>query len=128
MVPLIEAAVNSYIMDWANILSDKIASKILDYRKNRFVTTRIIPPFYMSAYIIDTICFNSEFPILGWKWTPQSPIPVHIYHKYFWKAYYKDHIYKIFHGFIFPFYQFIFNKLTPRLSDEANIDLTSIGS
>ena len=62
MVPLIEVVVNSYIMDWPTILSDKMASKILDYRKNRFVTTRIIPQFFMSAYIIDTICFNSEFP------------------------------------------------------------------
>ena len=73
MVPLIEAVVNSYIMDWATILSDKMARKILYYRKNRFLTIRIIPPFFMSAYIIDTVCFNSEFPILDWKWT-QSPI------------------------------------------------------
>lgn len=49
MVPLMEATVNSYIMDWATIFSDKMANKILDYRKNMFVTTWVIPPFYMSA-------------------------------------------------------------------------------
>ena len=128
MVPLLEVVVNSYIMDWETILSDKMESKILDYRKNRFVTTHTIPPFFMSAYIIDTICFNSEFPILGWKWTPQIPIPIHIYHKYLWKSYYKDHIYRICHGFILPVHQFIFNKLAPRLSYEASTDLTSIES
>ena len=38
MVPLIEASTNSYIMDWKTILSAKMASKILYYRKNRSVT------------------------------------------------------------------------------------------
>ena len=70
MVPLIEATINSFIMDWATILSDKMANQILDYIRNRYVTTRIIPSFYMRAYIMDTICFNSDYPILGWKWTP----------------------------------------------------------
>ncbi len=102
MEPLMEAAIHSYIMDWATILSNKMANQILYYRINRFVTTRIIPPFYMSAYIMDTICFNSDHPILGWKWTPQGPTPIEIYHKYLWKALYKDHIYRIYHGFFYP--------------------------
>ena len=102
MVPFMEAEINSYIMDWATILSDKMANQILDYRRNRYVTTRIIPPFYMSAYIMDTICFNFDYPILGWKWTPQDPTPIHIYHKYLWKSHYKHHIYRICHDFILP--------------------------
>lgn len=70
MAPLMDVAVNSFIMDWATIMSYKMANQILDYRENRFMTTRVIPVFYMSAYILDTICFNSEYPILVWKWTP----------------------------------------------------------
>ena len=35
MVPLIHAAINSKIMDWSVILSDKMANRILDYRKNK---------------------------------------------------------------------------------------------
>lgn len=104
MVPLMEVAINSYIMDWPTILSDKMANQILDYRRNRFVTTRIKPPFYMRAYIMETICFNSDYPILGWKWILQDPTPIHIYHKYLWKAHYKDHLYRIFHGFVLPLY------------------------
>lgn len=69
MVPLMEAVVNSYVMDWANILSDKLATTILDFRSNPRKTTRTIPPFYYSAYIMDILCFNSEYPILGWRWT-----------------------------------------------------------
>ena len=34
MVPLIEETLKSFVMDWANILSDKFAIQILDYRKN----------------------------------------------------------------------------------------------
>ena len=102
MVPLIEAVVNSFVMDWATIMSEKMASQILDYRRNRYVTTIIVPLFYMSAYIVDTICFNSDFPILGWKCTAQDPTPIHIYHKYLWKSEYKNHLYRIFHGFILP--------------------------
>jgi len=124
MVPLIEAAINSFVMDWETILSDKMMSQILDYRRNKFVSTKIMPPFYMSAYIMDTICFNSDSPILGWKWIVQNPIPIHIYHKYLWKSDYKNHLYKIFHGFILPIHQAIFNKPSPRLFDEASIDLT----
>ena len=67
MVPLMEAAINGYVMDWANILSGKLAIAILKYRANAYKTSQIIPLFYYSAYIMDTICFNSEYPILGWK-------------------------------------------------------------
>lgn len=45
IVPLTEAVVNSYIMDWETILFDRMANHILDYRRNNFVTTRVIPRF-----------------------------------------------------------------------------------
>lgn len=128
MVPLIEAAVNSFIMDWETILSNKMASQILDYRGNIFVTTQVVPPFYMNAYIMDTIYFNSAFPILGWKWIVQDPTPIHIYHKYLWKFDYNNHIYRICHVFVLLVHQAIFNEHAPRVSDKASIDLNSIGS
>ena len=83
MVPLMEAAVNSYVMDQANILSDKLATAILELRSNSRKTTRTIPPFYYSAYIMDTLCFNSKYPVLGWRWTPHDPKTIHIYHQMF---------------------------------------------
>ena len=80
MVPLMESACNSEIMDWATILFDKLATAVLEFRSKIRVTERLIPPFYYSAYILDTLCFNSEFPVLGWRWTPQDSTPIHIYH------------------------------------------------
>ena len=77
---------------------------------------------------MDTICFNSKFPLLGWRWTPQDPKPIHIYHQQLWKAHYKNHLYKICNGFILHVYYSIFNKPSPRISQEAETDLTAVGS
>ena len=63
MVHLILVAVNSEIMDWAVILSDRIANRILEYRQDK--TAGNTTPFFFCAYILDALCFNSEFPLLG---------------------------------------------------------------
>ena len=89
MVPLMEAPCNSEIMDSATILSDKLVTTVLSFRTKTSLSERIIPPFYYSAYILDTVCFNSEFPVLSWRWTPQDPTPIHIYHQKLWKTSYK---------------------------------------
>ena len=75
-LPLLDAAINATIMNWAQILSDDLASAILAYRSKIISTLRIYPPFFFSAYIMDAICFVSNFPIMGWKWTVQNPLPI----------------------------------------------------
>lgn len=65
IIPLREVAINGYVMDWVNIWSDKLAITILEYRTNAHQTTKTIHPFYYSAYIMYTICFNFKFPLLG---------------------------------------------------------------
>jgi len=128
MVPLMEAVVNSYVMDWANILSDKLASAILDFRFNSCKTARTIPPFYYNAFVMDILCFNSEYPVLGWRWTPQDPKEIHIYHQMLWKAHYKDHLYQICNGFMLPIFYAIFDNPAPGISEEAEIDMTIVGN
>lgn len=39
MVPLMEATINAYVMDWENIFSNRLATKILEYRRNAYTTT-----------------------------------------------------------------------------------------
>lgn len=128
MVPLMEAAVNSVIMYWATILSDKLATTVLDFRNQTIIKERKMPPFYYSAYILDTLCFNSEFPVLGWWWTPQDPTAIHIYHQKLWKTSYKHHLYQICNGFMLPIYYSIFDKPIPKVSYQASFDLTAVGS
>ena len=57
----------------------------------------------------------------------QDPKPIHIYHQMLWKAHYKDHLYPICNGFMLPIYYAIFDKPAPRISEEAEIDLTVAG-
>ena len=113
MVPLMDATISSFIMDWSVILSDKIANNILAYRRNKHAGMTL--PFHMCSYILDALCFNSKFPILGWKWTLQDPTRIHVYHNFLWKVYFKNHVYKIFHGYMLPIYQAIFNQPPPWL-------------
>lgn len=128
MVPLMEAAVNSIIMDWATILSDKLVVVVREFRAKTIVTERKIPPFYYTAYIMDTLCFNYEFPVLGWRWTTQDPTPIHLYHQKLWKSSYKDHLYQICNGFMVPIYYSIYDKPIPRISYEASFDLPAVAS
>jgi hypothetical protein len=126
MVPLMEAAVNSIIMDWATILSDKLVLAIREFRAKTRVTERKIPPFYYSAYIMDALCFNSEFPVLGWRWTTHDPTPIHLYHRKLWKPSHKDHLYQICNGFMVPVHYSIFDRPIPRISYEASFDLPAV--
>ena len=70
--------------------------------------------------------FNSEFPMIGWKWTPKDPAPIHIYQKFLWKGHFKNHVYRICHGFLIPVCQTIFNQFPPRLSEKAKTDISQI--
>jgi hypothetical protein len=29
---------------------------------------------------MDTVCFMTAFPLMGWNWTPTSVKPIHVYH------------------------------------------------
>jgi len=85
-------------MNWAQIFSDNLAKAIIDYKMKSSVSTRVYPPFFMSAYVMDAICFGSKFPIMGWKWTMKDPLPIHIYHKGMWESQFHPHFYKKNHG------------------------------
>ena len=126
MIPLMEAAVNSIVMNWATILSDKLVIAIREFRAKTRVSERKIPPFYYSAYIMDALCFNSEFPVLGWRWTTHDPTPIHLYHHKLWKPSHKDHLYQICNGFMVPVHYSIFDRPIPRISYEASFDLPAV--
>ena len=62
-IPLINASVNSHIMNWPTILSDNLGTAISDYHQKRSTSTENLPPFYFSAYIMDVIYLYAEFRI-----------------------------------------------------------------
>lgn len=75
-LPLVDAATNAKIMDWAQILLDNLAIAILGYRTKRSFASRVYPPFFLSVYVMDSIFFVSKFPIMGWRWMVQNPLPI----------------------------------------------------
>ena len=82
---LIDAVVNATIMNWSYIFSENLAMDIIQYRHNRVVSTQVIPPFFMSAYLMDGICFCSIFSNMGWNQTLKDPTPIHVYHNSLWE-------------------------------------------
>ena len=80
-IPLIDACVNSHIMNWVTILSDKLATIITEYQQKGASSLENLSAFYFSAYIIDAICFCTTFSTMGWKWTLQDPYPIHLSQK-----------------------------------------------
>ena len=77
---------------------------------------------------MDVLCFNSEFPVLGWRWTSQDPTPIHIYYRKLWKTGYKHHLYQICNDFMLPIHYSFFNKPALKISEQAGVDLTVVAS
>lgn len=64
-LPLIDAATNAIILYWAKIFSDNLIMAIVNYRSKRSMSQRIYPPFYLVAYVMDSICYVSKLPVIG---------------------------------------------------------------
>ncbi len=125
-LPLLDAATNTTIVDWAKILSDNLVTGIVSYRSKRAVARRIYPPFYLSAYIMDAICYVSKFPVMGWKCMTKDPLPIHVYHKELWDSQFTPYFYQICHGIMFPLYKMLYDKYPPRCSPEAEVDILTV--
>lgn len=125
-LPLLDVATNATIVDWAEILSDNLITTIFSYRSKRATSQRIYPPFYLAAYIMDSIFYVSKFPVMGWKWTTQDPLPIHVYHKILWDSQFTPYFYQICHGLMLPLYRMLYDKEPLRCSLESNIDILPI--
>jgi hypothetical protein len=52
-----------YTFNWAKMLSDNLAKKIVDYKTKQKKGQPT--PFYILAYVIDAICFLNPFPLMN---------------------------------------------------------------
>jgi hypothetical protein len=62
-VPLLHEVAEGYSFNWDNILYDNIAREVMEYQTAR--TKGQTTTFYMSAYIMDAICFLTPFPLMN---------------------------------------------------------------
>jgi hypothetical protein len=113
-VPIIHTVVEGYSFDWAKILSDSLVREITEYRtlKAKGKSTS----FFMSAYIMDAICFMMPFPLMGWSWIPNSTEPIHIYHSKLWEDKEKYFFYEICNWVVVSMHTTIFGHPPPRIS------------
>lgn len=125
-LPLVDVATNATIMNWAQILLNNVSTTILGYRIKRSFASKVYPSFFLSAYVMDAICFVYDFPIMGWRWTVQNPLLIQVYHKVLWKSNFIPRFFKICHGVMLPIYKMLYNRDAPIFSPEAEVDILSM--
>jgi hypothetical protein len=62
-VPLIHQVFKGCSFDWVKILSDSLTSRVTEYRAQK--ESGNISSFFMSAYIMDAVCFLTPFPLMS---------------------------------------------------------------
>jgi hypothetical protein len=121
-VPIIHTMAEGYSFDLAKILFDSLTSEITECQtqKDKGQSTS----FLMSTYIMDAICFIMPFPLMGWRWNPDSVEPIHIYHSKIWEDKETDFFYEICNWVVVSMHIVIFGHSPPRILDilVANLD------
>lgn len=92
---LIDATINAIIMNWSQVLPDYLAKTIIEYRRKRSSSIRVYSLFLMNSFVMDAICFSYKFPNMGWKWTVQNLLSIHMYLKILLESQFHPHFYKI---------------------------------
>jgi hypothetical protein len=123
-VPIIHEVAEGFTFDWGKMLSDNLAKQIEDYIAHKSKGEHA--PFYMSAYIMDAICFRTPFPLMNWSWTPTVTEPIHIYHSKLWEENEKDCFYEICHNVVIPIHEAIYGHPPPRISEQIMGNLGAI--
>jgi hypothetical protein len=82
-VPIIHKVVEGYTFDWGKMLSENLAKEIVQYKMLKSKGEHA--PFYMSAFIMDAICFRTPFPLMNSSWTSTSINPIQFYRSKLWE-------------------------------------------
>jgi hypothetical protein len=123
-VPLIFRVTEGCSFDWAKMLSDSLTSRVIEYRTQK--ESGKIASFFMSAYIMDVVCFLTPFPLMSWTWTPAEHEPIHVYHEKLWENKAADFVYEIFNRVMVPLHVTIFGHPPPRILDNIVTNLSNI--
>jgi hypothetical protein len=123
-VPIMHEVAEGFSFNWAKILSDSLAKEITEYQSLKAKGKPA--PFYMSAYLMDVVCFMTPFPLMGWSWTPTNAEPIHLYHSKLWEDKEKDFFYEICNYVVVPMHIAIYGCPPPRISDQIVANLGKI--
>jgi hypothetical protein len=64
-VPIMHSVAKGYSFDWAKILLDNLIQEIARYQSLRAKGQST--KFFMSAYIMDVVCFIMPFLLMDWR-------------------------------------------------------------
>jgi hypothetical protein len=123
-VPIIHIVAEGYSFDWEKILSDSLVQEIARYQSLRAKGKPA--QFFMSAYIMDVVCFMAPFPLMDWSWTPNSYEPIHIYHSKLWEEKAKYFRYEICNWVVVSMHTDIYGYPPPRISNKIVSNLGRI--
>jgi hypothetical protein len=123
-VPLMFRVAEGCSFNWAKMLSDSLTNRVTEYREQK--ENGKASSFFMSAYIMDTICSMTPFPLMSWSWTPAEDEPIHVYHAKLWENKVENFAYEIFNWVMVPLHVTIFGHPPPRISDSIVTNLSSI--
>jgi hypothetical protein len=123
-VPFLEEASEGYAFNWSKILSNNLTQEISNY--NAMKSKGQSMAFYMSAYIMNAICYVTHFPLMNWSWNISCPEPIHEYHSSLWEENAKDAFYEICHFVIISMHKIFFRCEPPCISNTVTENLKAI--
>jgi len=94
-VSIMHEVVEGFTFNWDKILSDNLTKEIAEYQMEN--SKGQPASFYMSAYVMDAICYMTPFPLINWSWNSTCAKPIHFYHSKLWEEKVKDFFYEICH-------------------------------
>lgn len=98
--------------NWLDFLSQQLIIHVTN-AKNPPTGKKAI--FYMSAYLLDTICARNSFPGMNWAQSPREKV-IQIYSKILSECSYKGVVGNLTDHFLIPLYKLIFEEEPPCMS------------
>lgn len=62
-IPIIQRDTKGNNFNWAEIMSNKISQHVMTFQEDKTLTPK--PPFYMSSFIMNSICQSTTFRTMG---------------------------------------------------------------
>jgi hypothetical protein len=123
-VPIMHEVAEGFTFNWDKILLDNLTKEIAEYQMEK---SKVQPvSFYMSAYVMDAICYMTPFPLMNWSWNPTYAEPIHFYHSKLWEEKVKDFFYEICHYVVILVHQILYGYPPLQISEKIMGNLKTV--
>lgn len=124
-IPLMHAVVEEgKILNWASLLAEAMQKALKSHIE---APSEAKPPFFMSAYLLDMVMAQINFPDISLNWVSNS-IPVHELFSMLWADNYIPHFYTICDRIMPQVHVVLFGNPPRRISADAALTIKRLGS